>query len=130
MPKKVTSSLICSDFIALNTFSTRVFIPLSRRASSAMTMTTVSNFSAQDKEKYLSPLEQRLRKKEETRLSPMGSNYDLIFPEIGVRVTEGKKNKGGSKEFGKKYNKTSNADYDRYLNEFIPNLNRTRMKSE
>ena len=56
----------------------------------------------------------------------MGSNYDIMYPEIGVRITEGKSTKGGSKEFGKKYNKISNADFDKYLHEFIPTLNSSK----
>lgn len=48
-----------------------------------------------------------------------GSNFDLIEPEIGVVVHEDDKYKSGSKNFVKKYNKTSIYDYSRLLNESI-----------
>ena len=69
---------------------------------------------------------QKKKEKEEIKIQPMGSNYDIMFPEIGVRITEGKSTKGGNKEFGKKYNKISNADFDKYLHEFIPTLNSSK----
>ena len=46
-----------------------------------------------------------------------GSNFDLIEPEIGVVIHEEDKSKSGSKNFIKKYNKTSIYDYSRLLNE-------------
>ena len=69
-------------------------------------------------------------KQEIKKIQPMGSNYDLIYPEVGVRVTEGKNKKGGNKDFGKKFNKTSREDYDKYLSEYIPNLNASLIKSQ
>ena len=69
---------------------------------------------------------QKKKEKEEIKIQPMGSNYDIMYPEIGVRITEGKSTKGGNKEFGKKYNKISNADFDKYLHEFIPTLNSSK----
>lgn len=69
---------------------------------------------------------QKKKEKEEIKIQPMGSNYEIMYPEIGVRIIEDKSMKGGNKEFGKKYNKISNADFDRYLHEFIPALNSSK----
>ena len=69
-------------------------------------------------------------KKEDTIVQPAGSNFDIFLPEIGVRLIEGQQKKGGSKEFGKRFNKTSSLDYDKMLNEYIPLINRAKLKSQ
>lgn len=69
-------------------------------------------------------------KQEAKKIQPMGSNYDLIYPEVGVRVTEGKNKKGGNKDFGKVFKKTSKEEYNKYLSEYIPNLNASLIKSQ
>ena len=69
-------------------------------------------------------------KKEDTIVQPAGSNFDIFLPEVGVRLIEGQQKKGGSKEFGKRFNKTSSLDYDKMLNEYIPLINRAKLKSQ
>lgn len=69
-------------------------------------------------------------KKEINRIMPSGSNFDILLPEIGVRITEDRKIKGGAKDFSTKYKKTSNDDYEKLLNEFIPQLNASLIKSK
>lgn len=66
----------------------------------------------------------------EPLLQPAGSNFDIIMPEIGVRISENKKMKGGSKEFSKAFNKTSTEDYSRILIEHIPSQNMSLLRSK
>lgn len=69
-------------------------------------------------------------KKENIIVQPAGSNFDIFLPEVGVRLIEGAQKKGGSKEFGKRFNKTSSLDYDKMLNEYIPLINRAKLKTQ
>lgn len=59
------------------------------------------------------------KKEQERKIKsiPMGSNFDLIKPEIGVVVKEEDKEKVGSREYSMKYNRTSAYEYSRLLNE-------------
>jgi hypothetical protein len=50
---------------------------------------------------------------------PAGSNFDLIYPEVGVTIIEGNKVKGGDKDFFKKYQKYSKNDYQSMLKESL-----------
>ncbi len=50
---------------------------------------------------------------------PAGSNFELIYPEVGVTIIEGNKIKGGDKDFFKKYNRYSKNDYQNMLKESI-----------
>ncbi|MCQ2820204.1 MAG: hypothetical protein MJ252_23310 [archaeon] len=64
------------------------------------------------------------------KIQPSGHNYDLILPEIGVKVSTNKASKGGNKDFSKYFNKTSMQDYDKMLTEAIPNLNKTMLQEK
>lgn len=64
------------------------------------------------------------------RVPPSGSNFDIIYPEVGVRITENKKIKGGSKNFSKYFSKTSTEEYKKILNEFIPKINSSVMHNK
>ncbi len=50
---------------------------------------------------------------------PAGSNFDMIYPEVGVTIIEGNKVKGGDKDFFKKYQKYSKNDYQNMLKESL-----------
>ena len=71
-------------------------------------------------------------KKDESNniVQPAGSNYDIFIPEVGVSLTEGSLKKGGGKDFGKRYKKTSSVDFDKMLHEYIPILNKAKMKPQ
>lgn len=64
------------------------------------------------------------------RVPPSGSNFDIIYPEVGVRITENKKTKGGNKNFANYFSKTSTDEYKRILNEFIPKINSSVMHNK
>lgn len=50
---------------------------------------------------------------------PAGSSYEMIVPEEGVTILEGKKKKGGTTNFLKAFNKHSKYDYMTMLRETI-----------
>ena len=57
-------------------------------------------------------------KKSKFKIPPGGNNFDIINPEVGVRIIdEDNKKKEGSKDFNLKYNKTSIYDYSQLVNE-------------
>ena len=64
------------------------------------------------------------------KIPPAGSNFDIIYPNVGVRITENKRMKGGDKDFATYFKKTSTDEYNKILNEFIPNLNKTIMHTK
>ena len=57
------------------------------------------------------------------QISPCGSAFDLMKPEIGVTILEDSKVKSGGKDFFKKYNRLSVENYKQTLKETF--LNRT-----
>ena len=63
------------------------------------------------------------------KIVPMGSNFDIMLPNVGVRIKENKKSKGGDMEFSKYFKKTSLEDYDKILNEFVPIQNQSMLKT-
>ena len=63
------------------------------------------------------------------KIIPMGSNFDIMLPSVGVKIKENKKSKGGNMEFSKFFNKTSLEDYDKILNEFVPIQNQSMLKT-
>ena len=50
------------------------------------------------------------------RLTPSGSNFDLIEPEIGVKISENQRVKFGGNNYFKKYNKYSINNFSKILN--------------
>lgn len=64
------------------------------------------------------------------KIQPAGANFDLILPEIGVKVSTKTASKGGNKEFSKYFKKTSMEDYDKMLRESIPTLNKTMIQEQ
>ena len=67
--------------------------------------------------------------KSNEKVIPSGSNYQIMSPEIGVTIMENGQSKEGSKEFSKYFKKYSLQDYDEMLNEHLPNINRTFLKT-
>ncbi len=56
-------------------------------------------------------------KKKNTPITPAGSNFLIINPEIGVIIHEENKEKGGNMNFVSKYNKTSLQEYSKLISE-------------
>lgn len=56
-------------------------------------------------------------KPEQLPIIPAGSSYEMIIPEEGVTIIEGKKKKGGTMNFLRAYNKHSKYDYMTILKE-------------
>ena len=75
-------------------------------------------------------LKDKFKKDDSNIIQPAGSNYDIFIPEVGVSLTEGTSKKGGNKDFGKRYKKTSSVDFDKMLHEYIPILNKAKMKPQ
>ena len=57
-----------------------------------------------------------------------GSNFNIIFPSVGVIIKENQNIKEGSMEFNKYFNKYSLNDYDKMLNDYIPMQNKNNIK--
>ena len=64
------------------------------------------------------------------KIIPGGSCFNIMIPQVGVKITENKKTKQGNKDFSKFFNKTSNQDYEKLLNEYIPLQNRSMLQSK
>ena len=64
------------------------------------------------------------------KIIPGGSSFNMMVPQVGVKITENKKTKQGNKDFSKFFNKTSNQDYEKLLNEYIPLQNRSMLQSK
>ena len=56
-------------------------------------------------------------KKKNPPITPAGSNFLIINPEIGVIIHEENKEKGGNMNFVSKYNKTSLQEYSKLISE-------------
>ena len=82
-------------------------------------------------DKVIDPFKEKLNEKinNNEKIIPMGSNYDIMKPSVGVKIQENKKSKGGNMEFSKFFNKTSLEDYDKILNEFVPLQNQSMLKT-
>lgn len=63
------------------------------------------------------------------RITPSGSNFKIMLPNIGVVIKENKKIKEGGREFNKYFNKYSIHDYEMILNEYIPLQNKTKLSN-
>ena len=76
------------------------------------------------------PFKEKINEKVKAeKIVPMGSNFDIMLPNVGVRIKENKKSKGGDMEFSKYFKKTSLEDYDKILNEFVPIQNQSMLKT-
>ena len=64
------------------------------------------------------------------KITPSGSNFSLMLPNIGVVLKENEKVKRGTREFGKYFNKYSKEDYDKILKDYVPLQNRTMMQGK
>ena len=64
------------------------------------------------------------------KIIPGGSSFNIMIPQVGVKITENKKTKQGNKDFSKFFNKTSNKDFEKLLNEYIPLQNRSMLQSK
>jgi hypothetical protein len=63
------------------------------------------------------------------KIIPSGSNYQIMSPEIGVTIMENGQSKEGPREFSKYFKKYSLKDYDEMLNEHLPKINKTFLKT-
>ena len=72
---------------------------------------------------------ENILKKPIEEIIPSGSNFKIISPDIGVVITEGGQFKVGSKEFSKYFKKYSLQDYDKMLNDYLPNINDKFLKT-
>ena len=63
------------------------------------------------------------------KIIPSGSNFKVISPGIGVVITENGQYKEGSREFSKYFKKYSLKDYDKILNDYLPNINDNLLKT-
>ena len=64
------------------------------------------------------------------KIIPSGSNFKLISPDIGVTIRENDQFKEGPKDFSKHFNKYSLNDYNKILNEYLPDMNRNMFKEK
>ena len=64
------------------------------------------------------------------KITPSGSNFSIMLPNIGVVLKENEQIKRGTREFGKYFNKYSKEDYDRILKDYVPMQNRTMMQGK
>ena len=61
------------------------------------------------------------------KIIPSGSNFSLMFPNIGVVLKENENVKKGNRDFGKYFKKYSLEDYDKILKDYVPLQNKTIM---
>ena len=64
------------------------------------------------------------------KIIPSGSNFQIILPNIGVVIKENQNVKEGGKEFNKFFNKYSIQDYDKILNEYVPLQNKMNISNK
>ena len=63
------------------------------------------------------------------KIIPSGNNFHLMSPDIGVVIKDNGQFKEGSREFNKHFKKYSLQDYDKMLNDYLPNLNKNFLKT-
>lgn len=78
------------------------------------------------KEKEKSPIKIMAERNQE-KIIPSGSNFQIILPNIGVVIKENQNKKEGGREFNKYFNKYSIHDYETILNEYVPLQNKTKV---
>lgn len=64
-----------------------------------------NKYNDKDKDKY----------DKDSKITPVGSNYTIIVPESGVKISEGMSNKEGQIDYLKKYGKYSIREYNEQL---------------
>ena len=64
------------------------------------------------------------------KIIPSGSNFSIMFPNIGVTLKEDDKIKEGTRDFGMYFKKYSISDYDRILRDYLPIQNKTMLKNK
>ena len=80
----------------------------------------------EQKEKEKSPIKIMAERNQE-KIIPSGSNFQIILPNIGVVIKENQNKKEGGREFNKYFNKYSIHDYETILNEYVPLQNKTKL---
>ena len=68
--------------------------------------------------------ERKINPKFLEKIIPSGSNFKIISPNIGVVIKENTNTKEGPKDFNKYFKKYSLIDYNKMLNENLPNWNK------
>ncbi len=63
-------------------------------------------------------------------ITPSGSNFSLMLPNIGVILKENEKIKEGNREFGSFFKKYSIKEYDKILKDYVPIQNKTMLKNK
>ena len=63
------------------------------------------------------------------KIIPSGNNFHLISPDVGVIIKDNGQLKEGSREFNKHFKKYSLQDYDKMLNDYLPNMNKKFLKT-
>ena len=63
------------------------------------------------------------------KIIPSGNNFHLISPDVGVVIKDNGQLKEGSREFNKHFKKYSLQDYDKMLNDYLPNMNKKFLKT-
>ena len=71
-----------------------------------------------------------LADRNQEKIIPSGSNFQIILPNIGVVIKENQNVKEGGREFNKYFNKYSIHDYDKILNEYVPLQNKLQMTNK
>ena len=72
----------------------------------------------------------KLNLEKNEKITPSGSNFSIMLPNIGVVLKENEQVKRGTREFGKYFNKYSKEDYDKILKDYVPFQNRTMMQGK
>ena len=80
--------------------------------------------NGEDKVNYVKIPANRIEK-----IIPSGSNFSIMFPNIGVTLKEDDKIKEGTRDFGMYFKKYSISDYDRILRDYLPIQNKTMLKN-
>jgi hypothetical protein len=63
-------------------------------------------------------------------ITPSGSNFSIMLPNIGVILREDEQIKEGNREFGRYFQKYSLNDYDKILKDYVPVQNKTMIKNK
>ena len=83
----------------------------------------------EDKYKKSTPIK-TLEDKNQEKIIPSGSNFQIILPNIGVVIKENQNVKEGGREFNKFFNKYSLNDYDKMLKEYVPLQNKMKLANK
>ena len=84
-----------------------------------------------DNDIYQSDLSKKLQLTETVeKIIPSGNNFSILLPGIGVVASEEGEIKEGPREFAKYFKKYSLMDYQKMLNDSLPNLNKTFLRDK